>query len=405
MYGISYEKCICFIFLVILAFLSCCSGFRIDSLTMTDISRRNLSLESLPPENDFMNRIYATARLKDDDFSHRHRIRHHHRSIRAQNNDGPRKIRRNRPRTPCPKQDISQKAFLANTVVVARTEAVSVRSRTHKYSVLFKVQRKLKSPSAFPLIDEYIQLYFLNDTSSQRTQLRCVSERNPSKLVRANIQQSREYLLFLNSYGAHNYTAIGPPEPIRKHKLPKVVQKVINPNFRIRPPRVMEIEDKSISASAGRKRRLKLICRSRGLPIPTLSWSRNGTDIHPNHRIRITYKKRSSTLLVTEPSVGDHGRYVCTARGVSGKPSSAHFDFRENSEATDRPCEPGMAKHYCFNGGTCRYLIKMQELYCLCPDGYTGHRCDSKLPSQSSMYPSTPSLYTCKMGLSTRYFC
>lgn len=404
MYGISYERCLCFIFLVILAFLSCCSGFRIDSLTMTDVSnsRRNLSLESSP--SDFMNRLYATG----GDLTHRHR--HHHRAVRAQNGDGaPRKGRRNRPSSPCPKQDISQKAFLANTVVVARTEAVSVRSRTHKYSVLFKVQRKLKSPSAFPLIDEYIQLYFLNDTTSQRAQQRC--ERNPTKLVRANIQQSREYLLFLNSYGAHNYTAIGSPEPIRKHKLPKVVQKVINPNFRIRPPRVMEIEDKSVTANSGRKRRLKLVCRSRGLPIPTLSWSRNGTNIHPNHRIRITYKKRSSTLLITEPSVGDHGRYVCTARGVSGKPASTYFDYRdfsvhsENSEATDRPCEPEMDKHYCFNGGTCHYVMKMQELYCVCPDGYTGLRCDSKLPSQSSMYPSTPSLYTCKMGLSTRYFC
>lgn len=205
---------------------------------MTDLTRRNLSLESLPSENDFMNRVYATARLKDEDL---HRHRHNHRAIRAQNNDTPQKIRRNRrPSTPCPKQDISQKAFLANTVVVARTEAVSVRSRTHKYSVVFKVLRKLKSPSAFPLIDEYIRLYFLNDTTSQRQQ-RCVSERSPSKLVRANIQQAREYLLFLNSYGAHNYTAIGSPEPIRRHKLPKVVQKVIKPNFRKFPQLIIII--------------------------------------------------------------------------------------------------------------------------------------------------------------------
>ncbi|KAL3282440.1 hypothetical protein HHI36_005627, partial [Cryptolaemus montrouzieri] len=168
----------------------------------------------------------------------------------------------------------------------------------------------------------------------------------------------------------------------------------------IRPPRVMEIEDKSVSGNGGRKRRLRLICRSKGLPIPMLSWSRNGTLIHPNQRIRITYKKRSSTLLITEPSKSDQGRYECTASGVSGKPSSSHFDFHdfsvhsENSEATDRPCDPDMALHYCFNGGTCHYVMKMQEMYCVCPDGYTGLRCDSKLPSQSSeLFSGTDDAY------------
>ncbi|KAL3282439.1 hypothetical protein HHI36_005626 [Cryptolaemus montrouzieri] len=233
MYGTSYERCLCFVFLVVLAILSYCSGFRIDSLTMTDISKRNYAFGSLPSDHDFMNTLHAAALTRDDVIPHSYRIRHHHRAIRAQNGDSSRRIRKNRPATSCPKQDISQKAFLANTVVVARTEAVSVRSRTHKYSVLFKVQRKLKSPPSFPIIDDYIQLSFLNDTSQQRTQQRCVPERNPSKLVRANIQQSREYLLFLNSYGAHNYTPIGSPELIRRHKLPRVVQKVTSPNFNI----------------------------------------------------------------------------------------------------------------------------------------------------------------------------
>ncbi|KAK9888663.1 hypothetical protein WA026_000891 [Henosepilachna vigintioctopunctata] len=173
----------------------------------------------------------------------------------------------------------------------------------------------------------------------------------------------------------------------------------------------MEIKGKSIAESSDRKRRLRLVCRSKGLPIPTLSWSHNDTLIRPNQRIKITYKKRSSTLLIMEPTKTDQGRYECTARGVSGKSASAHFDFHdfsvhsENSEATDRPCEPEMSIHYCLNNGTCHYVMKMQEMYCVCPDGYTGHRCDSKLPSHPSMYPSTPSLYTCKIGLSTRYFC
>ncbi|KAK9888664.1 hypothetical protein WA026_000892 [Henosepilachna vigintioctopunctata] len=215
---------------VILAILSYCSGFRIDSLTMTDYSNRNYPMAPLPSEHD-MNRVYAVVGTRDEASQLRHRIRHHHRATRAHNGDAPRRIRKNRPASSCPKQDISQKAYLANTVVVARTEAVSVKARTHKYSVLFKVQRKLKSPSAFPIIDDYIKLSFLNETSSQRTQHRCVPDRNPSKLVRANIQQSREYLLFLNSYGAHNYTPIGSPELIRRHKLPKVVEKITKPNF------------------------------------------------------------------------------------------------------------------------------------------------------------------------------
>lgn len=83
MYRISYEKCVCFILLVILAILSC-SGVRIDNLAMTDISKRNnshTSSTSLLNSDEFLYR-FLINNTTSPNFRH-HKIRHH-RQLRVQ---------------------------------------------------------------------------------------------------------------------------------------------------------------------------------------------------------------------------------------------------------------------------------------------------------------------------------
>lgn len=348
----------------------------------------------------------ASSQLRfDAPFPH-HRVRHSHRQARAPAHQ------RNRAWNACPLVDLTMKAYTADAVVIARTEAVRfARSLRQRYSVYFKVQQVIKTPATIPRVDNYLQVFFANETSG-----RCSWP--PAWPIRANIQQGKEYILFLKANGAHNYTPSSVPELVRRRRPSQPLMRVTSPEFKVKPPRVEPIKKKVVDNSNNRKPRLKLICKTMGLPIPTLSWTRNGTAIQLNSRFKISYKKRRSMLVIVEPDWKDRGRYECRAHGVHNLTSKAHWDLTSNDiqhrdksvhsekfEATVRECEPDMANYYCYNGGTCHYVTKMKEIFCVCPDGYTGQRCDSKLPSQSSMYPPTTPLYTCKVGLSTRYFC
>nr|P86468.1 RecName: Full=Toxin Bcs III 15.09 [Bunodosoma caissarum] len=39
-------------------------------------------------------------------------------------------------------------------------------------------------------------------------------------------------------------------------------------------------------------------------------------------------------------------------------------------------CTGEHAHNFCLNGGTCRHIQSLGEYYCICPEGYTGHRCE-----------------------------
>lgn len=90
----STEKCVCFLFLVILFILNC-SGFRIDNLAMSDFSnKRNTFVQTSPPlssypssSNSFSQRIFNMPQRSeyssyDDSFIQEnpplHKIRHRH---------------------------------------------------------------------------------------------------------------------------------------------------------------------------------------------------------------------------------------------------------------------------------------------------------------------------------------
>lgn len=290
-----YEKCVCFLFLVIVAFLSC-SGFRIDSLAMTDISKRNshTSSNSLSNSQDFFDRLLAETPYNNNNnnmenryltkrFSERrHRIRH----SRLFRNQAPLSERRptgridtyvirpqlDRLATPtthfpqseqfaqippshiplrptaaivtrsqrssdqnrqkkkqasCQPQDTARKAYLANTVVLARAESKS-SPRNHVYSVSFRILERLKN-SSMP-VEDHIRLTFSNDSRF----MNCAKEEleRSHGLVKAKIQPSKEYVLFLNAYEAHNYSVVGMPYKRRNmRKTLHDIKRVIDPKF------------------------------------------------------------------------------------------------------------------------------------------------------------------------------
>lgn len=277
-----YEKCVCFLFLVIVAFLSC-SGFRIDSLAMTDISKRNShTSSSLSNSPDFFDRLLAETPYNNMDnryltkrFSERrHRIRHSRlfrnqappsegwlaapldrltiptshlpqseqfaqippshtplrptaalvtRSQRSSDQNRQQK----KKHIPCQPQDTARKAYLANTVVLARAESKS-STRNHVYSVSFRILERLKN-SSMP-VEDHIRLTFSSDSKS----MNCAKEEleRSHGLVKAKIQPSKEYILFLNAYEAHNYSVVGMPYKKRNmRKIMPEIKRVIDPKF------------------------------------------------------------------------------------------------------------------------------------------------------------------------------
>ncbi|CAH0556987.1 unnamed protein product [Brassicogethes aeneus] len=413
MYKISYEKCVCFIFLVILAVLSC-SGFRIDNLAMTDISKRN------SPARFFLDssRIYqsvSTDRTQSAPTYH-HRIRHQRhlraqahtlrhtptaqidaitypprpyppspaivtrpqRSSQQQHHPNKRNLKRR------PGDDVTKKTYEAPIVVLAKAESRQINGSTYT----FRLIETIKNNSTMP-VDDALVITFHKTTHNER------------KKHREQIKTSKEYILFLKYNGAHIYTVFSDPELLKKNvksKTLKVVRKIANPNFRPKPVEVTlerKIPLKEVQST-------QLICKTRGLPIPNITWRRNGNDLHRSQKsIQIIYnKKRKSTLIVKNSTNHSNDIFECIATGVDGAEEKAFFSVSASASSYDeKDCT---STGYCLNG-KCTYISSMREPYCLCFDGFFGDKCQNFKPPGSMYTP--PSQFACKLGLQTKFNC
>ncbi|KAF5281554.1 hypothetical protein FQA39_LY05089 [Lamprigera yunnana] len=132
----------------------------------------------------------------------------------------------------CQRQDVARKAYLANTVVRAKAESMS-SNRVHNYSVTFRILERYKL-THLP-IDDTLRLTFSSDTKDMNCEIE--GRGRPYDLVKAQIQQSKEYYLFLNSHGMHNYTVVGMPVLKKKRNNNKKnrdleqIRRVVNKNF------------------------------------------------------------------------------------------------------------------------------------------------------------------------------
>lgn len=123
---------------------------------------------------------------------------------------------------------MARKAYLANTVVLAKAESKSTNP-VHNYSVTFRIIERLKNSST--PVDDHIRV----DFSSDKKNMRCAKEEELSSgLVKASIEVSKEYFLFLNVHEPHKYPLLGMPvwnKEKNKKKLRETIQRVVKPNF------------------------------------------------------------------------------------------------------------------------------------------------------------------------------
>lgn len=304
----------------------------------------------------------------------------------------------------CQRQDVARKAYLANTVVRAKAESMS-SNRVHNYSVTFRILERYKL-THLP-IDDTLRLTFSSDTKDMNCEIE--GHGRPHDLVKAQIQQSKEYYLFLDSHGMHNYTVVGMPVLRKKRNNNKKnrdleqIKRVTNKSFvpkSVKKPKIKA--NRTNDFKPGKK--LRLICNVKGFPVPYVSWLKD--NLHPNKRVRITYKKKRTTLIINSLQAEDGGVYRCIAKGVDGTVAYEDVSVRiSNSEKDDGDeCKDERYKdNFCLNGGTC-VRIMHKEIACQCPDGFAGERCGEKdVSNHSSMYGH--STFSCKLGLSTTYYC
>lgn len=345
----------------------------------------------------------------------------------------------------CQENDITRKAYLAKIVVKVSAQSVERDSSKITYSVVFQKIEVLKNETNWP-VDERITLTFMKNGSTQCDQqqhdqhhphiydnnnnnknnnhysrYRSDSHNNVrnqdyrNKLVKANIKPNKEYILFLNAYGLHNYTAFDTPELFKSKKLLKNVLRVTNKNFKPKDPQIISLELVKVNRTESKNvPKLKLVCKTRrGLPVPYTVWKRNDTVLQPNSRIHIKYKKRKSTLVIKNVTEEDRGLYECIAHGVNDKVAKKSIDISSNQilklrpsiswtstrkpsttiseNYGEEPCELKLKEVYCQNGGTCYNQTAHNEIYCVCPTGYKGHKCEEKEPKETNL--------TAKIGL------
>ncbi|XP_046611691.1 protein vein isoform X1 [Neodiprion virginianus] len=312
----------------------------------------------------------------------------------------------------CPDVDVGNRAYLAPTVFEGKARSMSsARKPESNYAVTFEVKRVYKSQSGFqPLVkNDSVRLHFRDKTPGKSTlcEKSGIDGVSAPGVVRANIKRGKVYLVFVSRVGPRNFTILGEPI-IRSKKNAQAVQAVVRPDY-VREVTLSELRD----AVARLQEKVKLVCRTRGSPPPRVHWLKDGMPLHPGHGLRIQHKRRRSKVVIASAKAEDSGRYECVAESTAGHRAAlaAKLLVTHAPETTtaawprqEAPCP--ISEDFCMNGGTCLFFETVGEPACRCAEGFTGLRCENKdVTSTGSAYNRHRGPFSCKLGLSTSYYC
>nr|CAD7460920.1 unnamed protein product [Timema tahoe] len=137
--------------------------------------------------------------------------------------------------------------------------------------------------------------------------------------------------------------------------------------------------------------------------------------------VSVCFRRKRSILVIKKAEPEDSGVYECRATSATGDTvSSTSRVMVLSPEATTTPkAEPYyesvvttswpyneqlcLFSAYCLNGGTCIKTGSLEEIHCVCAEGFKGLRCAEKdVSNKSSTYVHT---YFCKLGIASSYYC
>ncbi|XP_022902271.1 protein vein isoform X2 [Onthophagus taurus] len=413
MYGLA--RCVSVMFVVIIAFLSFCSGYRIDNvLAMTDLRRQRLQTppNTINPTNTIENTseqppfLLDTHKIRHSRHRHLHlqpptteehlvqiptspphvtspppttslsistpnpiqlvsRIQRSHRSSSSFSKRNQRRgkgDRRKRRNTKCQLQDSFRKAAMANTVMRAKVQTQSAsRKANSTYNVTFNILKVYKSRE--PSNHDTIRLAFAYGGNPSN----CESDLGRNGLVQAKLQQSQEYYLFLNSHGSYNYTVYGLPVPVRQTRegIEAKIERVCKKGF-------AQLLKKPTLDRTYKKRKHKITCKAKGFPTPLIYWYKDDQRFLPQKNHKITYSRRSSTLIFNETNKNDYGRYRCQTEGLNNT-----IEISEDTVLDEglMPCNKTVSA-MCINGDC--FVTDILGAFCVCKNNFQGQRCNEK---------------------------
>lgn len=109
--------------------------------------------------------------------------------------------------------------------------------------------------------------------------------------------------------------------------------------------------------------------------------------------------KGREKLLSNRKHSSNRHMYISARKRGQKSDSERNLEELLNTNPYFQPCDMSY-RNYCFNGGMCMKLVKLNEVSCRCPEGYTGIRCEA-MSNQSVLQILEYGIFLGAAGIST----
>ncbi|KAM3612511.1 uncharacterized protein V6R79_009485 [Siganus canaliculatus] len=226
-----------------------------------------------------------------------------------------------------------------------------------------------------------LDVWPVNSGGLEREQLVTVGDFG-SEAPCTTVEKDHRYIFFMDPTGEPfvfkaSYAPVDASEP----ELKKDVERVLCEDCASAPKlRLMQGQ----SLMEGDKLFLKCEALS-GNPSPSFRWYKDGQELQKGRDLKIKTNKKNSKVQISRVRVEDSGNYTCVAENSVGQQNVSSIISVQILTTTPSPgvsharrCNDS-EKTYCVNGGNCYFIHGINQLFCKCPNDYTGDRCQNSV--------------------------